>query len=156
MALAGFASLVAIFRRRPEEAWAPRALAGLRFIIELSLCAVLFAIAPFVLSGLGFDEGNIWILSCLSLAVAYAALLYLNYVRSRGISKQGLRHRQPFQALSGLVLGVIIVLLLVLSALDLWVSRGPSIYLLALFYLLIAVANQFLNFVASTRSASGG
>lgn len=153
VALAGFASLVAVLRRRGEEAWAPRALAGLRFMIELSLCAVLFSILPFCLASFGLADGTIWLVACLGLAVAYAVLLQLNFARSRGISAGGIGHRQPIQATGGFALGWLITALLVLSAFDQWLPRGPAIYLVALFYLLIAVANQFLNFVASTRAA---
>ena len=151
VALAGFASLVAVFRRRQEEIWAPRALAGLRFMIELSLCAVLFAIFPFCLVALGLSADDTWLVSCLLLALAYGVLLHLNFSRSREISTQGIGHRQPIQATAGLLLGALLAVLLLLSAFDLWIPRGPSIFLLALFFLLIAVANQFLNFVATTR-----
>jgi hypothetical protein len=153
VALAGFASLVAVFRRR-GEAWPPRALAGLRFMIELSLCAVLFAILPFCLVALGLGQAGTWAVACISLATAYSVLLYLNFVRSRDISAQGIGHRQPLQASTGLVCGALIAILLVLSALDVVIPRGPSIFLLALLFLLVAVANQFLNFVATTRPGS--
>lgn len=155
VALAGFASLVAVFRRRREEAWGPRALAGLRFMIELSLCAVLFALLPFCLAALGLGEARTWAVSCLALAGAYVVLLQLNLSRSREIAAQGVRHRQPIQATGGLVLGALLAVLLALSALDLWVPRGPSIFLLALFALIVGVANQFLNFVATSPPDRG-
>jgi hypothetical protein len=151
VALAGFASLVAVFRRRPDEVWAPRALAGLRFMIELSLCAVLFAILPFCLVATGLGEEETWLVSCLALAVAYCVLLHLNVSRSRAIGAQGIAHRQPIQARTGLALGVVIALLLIFSAFNILIPRGPSVFLFALFFLLVGVANQFLNFVATTR-----
>lgn len=153
VALAGFASLVAVFRRRRDEAWSPRALAGLRFMIELSLSATLFSILPFSLAAFGLGDTATWTFSNLALALAFGILLTLNFQRSRRISSQGIGHRQPLQATSGLVLGSVIALLLVLSALDLVVSRGPAIFVLALLTLLVSVANQFLNFVATTRPA---
>lgn len=150
VALAGFASLVAVFRRRREDVWGPRALAGLRFMIELSLCAALFAILPFSLVALGLGDDGTWLVSALGLAGAYGVLLVLNVLRSRAISAQEVRHRQPVQAIVGLVIGAVMLILLLLSAFDLWVPRGPSIFLLALLVLLVGVANQFLNFVATS------
>ena len=154
MALAGFASLVAVFRQRRDGGWTPRALAGLRFMIELSLCAVLFAIFPFCLAAFGLAPGATWLISCLLLAAAYQVLLYLNVSRSRAISAEGVGHKQWVQAATGYVLGTIVTALLVLSAFDVWIPRGPSVFLLALFVLLGSVANQFLNFVATTRATS--
>ena len=156
IALAGFASLVAVIRQRGSVGWSPRALAGFRFMVELSLSAVVFSIVPFWLSSLALTEPLVWAWSSAGLAAVYIVLLSLNFRRSTRLSTSGVPHPQPVQATLGLALGGCLTVALVLSALDLGLSRGPSTYLLALIALLIGVANQFLNFVAGAQPPAEG
>ena len=124
-------------------------------MIELSLCAVVFALFPFWLVTLNLPPSHEWGWASVFLAGTYALILVSNVRRSLGITSAGLPHRQWIQGTTGLVVGAVVAVLLVASAVDLIVPRGPQVYILALLVLIVAVAIQFLDFVAGARPREG-
>ena len=144
VAFAGFAGIVAVFRQRDLEEWAPVDAVRFRFMVECSLMTILFALLPFVFHHLGASPTATWSACSGLMAAAVTALLVIasfriGYLRSEasGFSPALLRFVQA---------GTLLTLaLLVLNALRIGFTAEFGPYLAALAWLLVASGINFFR-----------
>jgi hypothetical protein len=144
VAFAGFAGIVAVFRRRDLEEWAPLDATRFRFMVECSLANILFALLPFVFHHLGASPTLTWSACSGLMAAALVGLFISGSFRVRRAGSQGagvnLALLRFLQAVTLLTLA-----LLVLNALRIGFKAEFGPYLAALAWLLAASGVNFFR-----------
>lgn len=145
--LAGFSSIVVVFRRRDAGGtWKPEDAFRFRIMLESSLFAALFAIAPAALAALNVPPGVLW-------PTASAALLV--YLASETIQRPRAIRRLPAGALNPRLVGSIVGLhlaaavLQVLNVVGWGVSPGPGPYLAGVTWLTTYAGLMFYRLVTA-------
>jgi hypothetical protein len=144
VAFAGFAGIVAVFRQRGLEEWAPVDAVRFRFMVECSLTTILFALLPFVFHHLGASPTATWSACSALMAAAIGGLLVIASLRVRrlrsqasGFSSALLRFMQAVALLA--------IALLVLNALSVGFTAEFGPYLAALAWVLVASGVNFFR-----------
>ncbi len=150
VALAGFAAVVAVFRRNQGEGWSPAAATGVRFMVELSLATVVLALIPSPLALAGLGPNTVWVTSSVILMLLGVALFLLNVRRMQSLSRQGWRNRQPTLRVVGFILAASVIGAQLLNL----HFRGPALYVAGLLGTIVLVGLQFIGFVATARSTN--
>jgi hypothetical protein len=144
VAFAGFAGIVAVFRQRALEEWAPVDAARFRFMVECSLTTILFALLPFVFHHLGASPTATWSACSALMAATIGGLLVISSLRMRWALLQTPSYHPALmrfvQAVSLLTLG-----LLVLNALRIGFTAEFGPYLAALAWVLGASGINFFR-----------
>jgi hypothetical protein len=146
VALAGFAALVALFRGGADS-WTPAAISALRFMIELSLCILVFALLPSPLLLSGLSAPAVWLTASSSMLVVATVLFVLNVQRIRSLLHQGWRPPRWGFHIVGFSLGGLV---LASQGLNLYL-HGAALYVSGLLGIILLVGLQFLAFVAGGR-----
>jgi hypothetical protein len=144
-AFAGFAGIVSIFRHRASGAWDPPDAYRFRFMVELSLCTVAFALLPFIIHHFGVAPRVVWSSCSALLGLMYVALLVLGRIRARHLrGGPGVKiHRGLMTfAVSGAIVSLV---LLVLNALRIGFDGEFGPYLAGLAWLLAISGIMFLR-----------
>ncbi len=89
LVFAGFSGLVLTLRQKSNQAWLPREIAGIKFILEHSFGMTLFALAPFILYYWLQSEHRVWQASNAIIAVFLLFLLVTQMMRIRYAKKMG-------------------------------------------------------------------
>jgi hypothetical protein len=131
--LAGFSSVVVVFRRRSSSgAWRPEDAFRFKVMLEAGLVAGLFAILPGAVSGLGLGPGRMW---------PFLSALLLAYVTFDVLRRGRQVTRLPPDSLRRGLVGLVTVgnlAVIGVQALNLanWlVPRGPGPYLFGVTWL---------------------
>jgi hypothetical protein len=144
-AFAGFAGVVSIFRHRGSGAWEPPDAYRFRFMVELSLCTVAFALLPFIVHHFGVPPRVLWSSCSALLGFMYVALLVLARIRARhlrgGPGVEIHRGLMTF-AVGGAIVGLV---LLALNALQVGFVGEFGPYLAGLAWLLTISGIMFLR-----------
>jgi hypothetical protein len=154
--LAGFSSIVVVFRRGSAHApWSRGDVFRFQDMLESSLVAALFAILPAALGGLGLDAPNLW---------SIVSTLFFVFVVSNTIRRVRQLSRLPAGALSDplrvffiIMLGVVATVQL-LNVLGWIVPKGPGPYLFGVTWYTIYAGFMFYRLVIlpiSTQPAPG-
>ena len=144
VAFAGFAGIVAVFRQRDLEEWAPVDAARFRFMVECSLATILFALLPFVFHHLGASPTATWSACSALMAAAVVCLLVIASLRMRRVRSQTSGFNTAL--LRFLQAGSLLMLaLLVLNSLRIGFTGEFGPYLAALAWLLVASGVNFFR-----------
>jgi hypothetical protein len=151
--LAGFSSIVVVFRRRSASgAWKPEDVFRFKIMLEAGLVAGLFAILPGAIAGLGFAASLLWpFLSALLLGYLVFDLLRRVGQFGRLPSDSLNRNLASFIGLASLaVIGV-----QTLNIADWLVPRGPGPYLFGVTWLTAYSGLTFYRLMTAPVDDSG-
>lgn len=149
VALAGFSSVVIALRGPVAGSWSPQDRYGLGIVLVASVGALVGSLLPFPLASLGWPPERVWAASngVFGLLVLVAVGFLARVVVSNGVPP-----RIPasfwFFVGSGLALGA----MLLLSAADLLLPRGPALLLIGLLWALLGAFAQLAAFVLVSGS----
>ncbi len=149
VALAGFSGIVAAFRQN-RDAPSPFDVNSVRFVLEVSLTAILFSVVPGVLQAFSIPESAAFRIAAFALT---GALLVLYVTQARRRQRVADQHGFAPRAIRGRPLLLTIYLAitggLALSGLSGVATAGA--YLVANGMLLVAAGIEFLAFVAGLQ-----
>ncbi len=155
--LAGFSGVVVAFRLRGAHAWSPTELRVLWFLIGDSFLVLFFSLLPFPLAIANWSDDALWGI-CNALLGSW--FIVGNLLALRG-ERRDRAERQliTVPVITPSLYVIVIVALsmgvvLWLSALDLLVPRGQTVYVLGLIVLLAFAAVEFLFFIALVSRSS--
>jgi len=146
-AFVGFSSIVAIFGRRPDGAWAPMDRIRIRNLVEQALSVAIFGFLPLVLFRLNASDTITWTISSVVLGAFLSVDLALWIIRARVLHKHA-SLRKWMAALGGTSLGA--ALLLQVFNVSGWIfdnESGP--YVAGLLLILFLAGLQFALLVFS-------
>ena len=145
--LAGFSSVVVVFRRRSSSGgWRPEDAFRFNAMLEAGLLAGLFAVLPGAVTGLGVPPSFLWPFVS-SLLLAY--VVFESWRRSRQLA------RLPTDSLSGGLIGLVaaanfaVVAVQALNIVDWLVPRGPGPYLFGVTWLTVYSGLTFYRLVTA-------
>ena len=155
--LAGFSGVVVAFRLRGAQSWSPTELRVLWLLIGDSFLVLFFSLLPFPLALANWSDDALWGFC--------NALLGSWFIIGNLLALRGERRDRAAQQLITVPvitpsLYVIVIVALAmgialwLSALDLLVARGQTVYVLGLIVLLAFAAVEFLFFIALVSRSS--
>lgn len=142
VALAGFSALIIALTNRGGSNTDPVSRALVSTLIERSLVAVFLSLFPILLSGLDIAPTYLWSVCSITLAVYIASLAW----RSSAQRKKSPETREylsapAFSAL--LIVGLLVLLLQILHALGLGISKSVWWYLVGLTWILMSASYMF-------------
>ena len=144
IALAGFASLLVVLRRGPSHSLSEGEGADLFVVVGGGLLVLVFSLLPLPLHHLGLSNASVWGISSVSFAVGLV-LGYTAILRRRShLLRSGIQPLFPQLSRASVHSPLVVVALLLLSAADVLVPRGPGPYLLSLLLLLALSALPLL------------
>jgi hypothetical protein len=145
--LAGFSSIVVVFRRGSDSgSWKPEDVARFRIMIEASLVAALFAILPAALRGLGLMNPQLWPIA----SALLFSLMMFNTVRRR---REG--RRLPPGSLNRplnyfiLTTSLVVASIQLLNVLGWLVPQGPGPYLFGVTWYTVYAGIMFYRLVTA-------
>jgi len=148
VALAGFSSVVIALRGAGPDAWSAQDRAGLANVLAASVGTLVGSLLPFPLAYLGWPDARVWgVVNALFGALVLGVVGVLAYQVTRGSRPRTPRIFWSFVS-SGFALGA----LLLLSAVDLGVPRGPALLLFGFLWALLAAFAQLATFLVLTWS----
>jgi hypothetical protein len=142
VALEGFSALVVALGGRPDSGVDPLSRGLVGTLIERSLIAMFFSLAPVLLSGLGLAPARIW-LACSGILAAYILSLAWRSatLRRRDATFADLLEGPLFATL--MALGVVVLLLQIAHAFALGIEQSVWWYLVGVTWLLLAASYLF-------------
>ena len=143
VALAGFAALVAIFRRT-QGPLKHAAMLAVRTLIELSLSIVFFAFLPLVLFQFELSATAVWFGASLATVSIGTGLQLLSAARLRLLYGEGWRAPSWWYYILGLSIAAVA---LGAQVVNLFV-KGPALYIAGLLAMIVIASLQFLASVA--------
>jgi hypothetical protein len=150
VALAGFASVVIALRGSGPQAWTAQDRFGLANVLAASVATLLGSLLPFPLAYLGWSNAIVWgIANATFGTLVLAAVSFL----ARVVSSRRLPPRTPHVFWTFVGSGFVMAAMLLLSALDLLLPRGPAILLVGLIWALLAAFAQLATFVLVTLNS---
>lgn len=142
VAFAGFAGIIATFQFRDKANIYRGRVAGLAYIVHVSLMMALFSVLPLLLSIFGVEDATLWaVCSCLAVIWGCCYLCYF-YIVVRGSLRR--KTNRVFFVVSYLI-GVIILLCLILNAMNIVFHREPGPYLAAIVMAYSGVGIMFMQ-----------
>jgi hypothetical protein len=150
VALAGFSSVVIALRGAGPGAWSPQDRFGLGNVLAASVGTLLGSLLPFPLAYLGWSDGLVW-----GIANGTVGVLVLGAVSflAHAVARASVPPRTPRVFWSFIASGAVVGGMLLLSAFDLLLPRGPALLLLGLIWALLAAFAQLATFVLVTWSS---
>jgi hypothetical protein len=150
--LAGFSSVIVVFRRRGASgAWEPEDLFRFKIMLESSLVAGLFAISPGALDGLGVPPGVLWPLQS-ALLLGYLVFdLHRRFRQFRSLPADSLSPRLAAALLAG---GVSVMALQALNIADLVVSRGAGPYVAGVTWMVVYSGVMFYRLITAPMTSA--
>lgn len=152
VALAGFSSVVIALRGSGPNAWSAQDRFGLGNVLAASVGTLFGSLLPFPLSYLGWSNELVWgVANGVVGALILVAVLFL----ANAVARASVPPRTPGVFWSFIGSGFLVAALLFLSALDLFVPRGPSLLLFGLIWALLGAFAQLATFVLVAWSSNG-
>jgi hypothetical protein len=155
--LAGFSGVVVVFRLHGAHSWSPTELRVLWLLIGDSFLVLFFSLLPFPLALANWSYDALWS-SCNALLGSWfiaGDVLALRGERRDRIAQQLITVPVITPILYVLSIAALAMgIALWLSALDLLVSRGQSVYVVGLIALLAFAAVEFLFFIGLVSRSS--
>lgn len=148
IAVAGFASVVAIFGRR-SSTWAPSEAFRVINLVVTASAAALFSFLPFVLRELGSSDGWVWGLSSATLALFIVCQLAWYVTAGRRITRSEPGSLRVWLAVVSTCTAIVALLLQLLNISGLVFSHEFGPFLAGLGYLLLNAVLQFCIVVVS-------
>jgi hypothetical protein len=152
--LAGFSSVVVVFRRRTSDgAWKPEDAFRFKLMLEAGLFAGLFALLPNAIAGLGLAGNRLW---------PFLSMLLLAYLVSDILRKRRQMEDLPAASLNrGLVwftgsASFVVILIQALNIADWLVLRGPGPYVFGVTWLTAYSGLTFYRLVTAPMTVSDG
>ena len=149
VALAGFSSVVIALRGSGPNAWSAQDRFGLGNVLAASVGSLFGSLLPFPIAYLGCSSDVVW---GVTNAVVGVIVLGAVLVLGNAVARAEIPPRTPkiFWAFVGS--GLVVAVLLLLSAFDVGLPRGPSVLLIGLIWALLAAFAQLATFVLVTWS----
>jgi len=152
--LAGFSSIVVVFRRRTfEGAWKPEDAFRFKLMIEAGLFAGLFALLPSAIAGLGVTAKSLW---------PFVSMLLLAYLIFDVLNKRRQMSRLPAASLNrGLVwmtaiTSLVVMLVQVLNIAGWLIPRGLGPYVFGVTWLTVYSGLAFYRLVTAPTMLTDG
>lgn len=145
-AFAGFASIVAVFRKRGELTLHLDAF-RFRGIIENCLVVLAFSLLPLIVDSYGLWEGVSWRISSMALLVVYGSVFIAAARRLRQMLGPSWIRDLPFSLPMTFVIGVTFISVTFLNSLSITPQFAPALYLTALCCPLVVAGLLFMHFV---------
>jgi hypothetical protein len=134
IALAGFTSVVAVFRRSEIGSWNPEAKTRIRNLLLLSFTMILCALLPFALSGLSDSPFIVWGMPSLILGTAQLLVVSVAFVRIRSGT---ITLMWPLVTWISFPIAFVVGSLLILSAFSILLAPSAAILVLGLLWSLV-------------------
>ena len=142
--LAGFASVVVVFKRRESGVWEPADLSRLRGMLGSSLSAAFFSMLPVGLHRAGVSESTAWSVSSLALACSSVAAVYFVSRLILSLPSSSFSRALALFMLASLALAA---LLLLLNAFAILLPGGPAAYIFTVLLMLVFSGVLFMRLV---------
>jgi hypothetical protein len=152
VAFAGFASVVAVFRRR-EDSWAPQDVLRFQLMITASLAVVFFALFPIAIHFFGASASSVWSFSSGVLCLFIS--LTLGLVARRAVSLTVEANLNPYISWSFIAAGLATVALQALNAAGVIFEQELGPYFVGLLYLLFLAAVSFARMLPVGAHSDG-
>jgi hypothetical protein len=149
VALAGFSSVVIALRGAQPHTWSAQDRVGLGNVLAISAGTLVGSLLPFPIAYLGAPPALVWGVS--SAAVGLFILAGVGTLAFAAVVRR-VRPRTPRVFWSIVPSGFVVAPMLLLSALDVLLPRGPSLLLVGLIWALVAAFAQLASFVLVTWS----
>jgi hypothetical protein len=140
VAFAGFAGIIATFQFRDRANIHRVRIAGLTYIVHVSLMMALFSVLPLLLSIFGVEDATLWAVCSGLLVIWGCCFLGYFYTVVRGSIRRK-ANRASFRV--AYLLGVIMVLCCILNAANIVFHREPGPYLAGIVMCYSAVGVMF-------------
>jgi hypothetical protein len=145
--LAGFSSIIVVFRRRSAtDAWEPEDAFRFKIMLEASLVAGLFAISPGALAGVGLAPDLLWSVHSAVLLIYMVSNLLRRSYQFRALPTQSLNPRVAGVLLVG---GVITIIVQALNAARVGIPHGPGPYLFGVTWLVAYSGLMFYRLITA-------
>lgn len=147
IALAGFSSVIVIFRRTGADgAWKPEDVFRLRIMLQYGLAAAGFAILPEVGLGMGMPLELLWPTMSGLLAIYLTADLLHQQKAARALPSGSLN---PALAVLVVSLNTIVFVIQLLNVIGLRPSQGSGPYLLGVTWLTVSAGIMFYRLITA-------
>ncbi len=150
VALAGFGGIVAAFRQQQREL-SPRDIGAVRFVVEVSLSAIFFAVTPAVLSNFDVAPSSTWRISALLLAIGLLGLFVVQERRRRRVGR-ALGERLPTVKARPWMVAAYLAISAFVGIAGILDFETTGVYLIGTGLLLTSAGIEFLVFVAELQA----
>jgi hypothetical protein len=149
--IAGFSGVVALFRRGTTPAESDPEVFIVRDVVQISLMVAAFALLPFLPEGLHLDESEMWRVCSLLLALSILVSMITSLREVKRVHGVRPIRQNPVPPWLLLPLVVAMQLSLWVNVFDMWPSSAGTLYLAALFLLLVLAGLFFLSLLIPAR-----
>jgi len=147
IALAGFSSIIVIFRRSGADgAWEPEDIFRLRIMLQYGLFAAGFAVLPGAASGIGLSPALLWPTASGMMAIFLVADLLNQQRAARTLPKGSLN---PVLAILMVTGNVLVIVIQGLNVFGWGPTRGSGPYLFGVTWLTISAGMMFYRLITA-------
>ena len=143
--IAGFTGLAVVLRSSTADAGSQTNLRALRLLVEFSLFTLIYSVIPLVLWNLGLSESTVWRIAAAIFAFSSGIHYYFRF--SELLIEAVREARTGFFRLA-VAFDSVIVVSLVASAFHAIDIAAGTLYMVALLWNLIAMANSFARHIS--------